>query len=352
MPGASLSVAFPHRPLRLFALSDVHTDFPDNQAWLEALSQNDFRGDALVLAGDVSDDSAILEATLRGLKARFAHVLFVPGNHELWVTRKASTKARDSLVKLHDVLALCARLGVHTEPTLLAGDTPGATPVLVVPLLSWHHASFDTEPDIDWLDIPPASKVMTDYVACSWPAGVDDRSDDVARLLDSLNDETWERKGFHPDAARECAPHVVTASHFQPRIELCPEKRFLFFPNLTKAIGSTFLGQRVQRIRPDVHIYGHTHFAYDLTLDDGIRYIQAALAYPHERKSRMSTLSIGDLKHGGPVLIYDSAGPGAFADRYECRWSDYYASHQRQPESREVPEWVSKRYKAKEGALS
>lgn len=66
----------------------------------------------------------------------------------------------------------------------------------------------------------------------------------------------------------------------------------------------------------------------------------------------MSTLSIGDLKHGGPVLIYDSAGPGAFADRYECRWSDYYASHQRQPESREVPEWVSKRYKAKEGALS
>jgi hypothetical protein len=41
--------------------------------------------------------------------------------------------ATDSLQKLHKVLQLCADLGVITQPTQLGG-------LLLVPLLSWHHA--------------------------------------------------------------------------------------------------------------------------------------------------------------------------------------------------------------------
>lgn len=51
---------------------------------------------------------------------------------------------------------------------------------------------------------------------------------------------------------------------------------------------------------------GHTHFAWDQTLDDGVRYIQAALAYPTERQQRMVTLAIGNLAVE-PVFIYDCA---------------------------------------------
>ena len=40
---------------------------------------------ALLLAGDVSDDLTILEQTLKDCVAAFDHVFFVPGNHCLWV---------------------------------------------------------------------------------------------------------------------------------------------------------------------------------------------------------------------------------------------------------------------------
>ena len=40
---------------------------------------------------------------------------------------------------------------------------------------------------------------------------------------------------------------------------------------LAKAVGSTYLRKRVETIRPDVHVFGHTHFGYDLEID-GIRY--------------------------------------------------------------------------------
>jgi hypothetical protein len=48
---------------------------------------------------------------------------------------------------------------------------------------------------------------------------------------------------------------------------LLPEKRFLYYSNLPKAVGSLPLGRRLQRLRPDIHIFGHTHFAWDATID-------------------------------------------------------------------------------------
>ena len=48
--------------------------------------------------------------------------------------------------------------------------------------------------------------------------------------------------------------------------ELLPEKRYLFYPNLAKAAGSTPLAQRLQALQPDIHVFGHTHFSWDATL--------------------------------------------------------------------------------------
>ena len=42
------------------------------RAWVESLSRSEYASDALIVAGDVSDDSAILAATLRAFKERFA----------------------------------------------------------------------------------------------------------------------------------------------------------------------------------------------------------------------------------------------------------------------------------------
>lgn len=48
---------------------------------------------------------------------------------------------------------------------------------------------------------------------------------------------------------------------------LLPEKRYLFYPNLAKAAGSGPLAQRLRALKPDVHIFGHTHFSWDTNIE-------------------------------------------------------------------------------------
>ncbi len=54
----------------------------------ETLSENAYQEDTLILAGDISDDQAILRSTFELMVRKFEHVFFVPGNHDLWVRRK------------------------------------------------------------------------------------------------------------------------------------------------------------------------------------------------------------------------------------------------------------------------
>ncbi|KAK9827915.1 hypothetical protein WJX74_008908 [Apatococcus lobatus] len=70
--------------MRVWAVSDLHTDYPDNLKWCEDLSIKDYQEDALIVAGDVSDDLSILEQTLSLLCKRWSHVFYTFGNHELW----------------------------------------------------------------------------------------------------------------------------------------------------------------------------------------------------------------------------------------------------------------------------
>ena len=57
----------------------------------------------------------------------------------------------------------------------------------------------------------------------------------------------------------------------------------LYQPNLAKAVGSQLLAKRIQQLRPVAHVFGHTHFNWDSTID-GVRYVQRPLAYPKERR--------------------------------------------------------------------
>lgn len=73
--------------MRIFALSDLHIDYDLNKQWIAQLSTDDYRDDVLILAGDVSDSLLLLEWCLKTLASRFKKVLYVPGNHDLWVIR-------------------------------------------------------------------------------------------------------------------------------------------------------------------------------------------------------------------------------------------------------------------------
>ena len=321
------------RPPRLFAISDLHADYEANFAWLsKTFSTGAFRGDGLIVAGDIAASTAVLQKTLALCVSSFAQTSFVVGNHDLWSDRGSGD---DSLAKLAKIDRLCAELGVATRPALVAG-------CVVAPIASWHHAAWDTEPEVTgWEKIPDHTRCMSDFYRCAFP-GLDQETDDVARHFDGLNG-ALEAEVAALRAAHPAAP-LVTFSHFVPRLELVPEKRFLYLPTLNKAVGSAFLQRRVDALRPDCHVFGHTHFGWDATVD-GVRYLQGCLAYPTERERRLSTVCASDFPHAsdGPLLVHD--GASGFPPTYTCGWSGFYAHHPRNPAVTHVlPDYVASAY--------
>lgn len=317
----------------MFVVSDLHTDYPENMDWVRRLEvgARDAGGvDALVVAGDVAETRDNFARTMEALRDRFEAVFYVPGNHDLWLRREGG-RYMDSLEKLTALLDACSELGVDTGPRTI-GDLG------IIPLFSWYHKSFDKEKDVNSVRVPSLEMACKDFHACQWPSDLGSDDEALAVYFDKLNDK-------NNDAIEEVkknSKQILTFSHFVPRQELCPEKRMLYYPNLPKVIGSDFLERRLRAIHSNredgaaCHVFGHTHFCWDSVVDE-IRYIQAPLAYPRERKRRMN---------GGegwlPFCVYrDGFNP----DIYPAIWSDYYNKNSREPENTQLAPWVAKYFR-------
>ena len=99
------------------------------------------REDWLIVCGDVSELSTDLEWALGVLRERFATVVWVPGNHDLWSTPGDPLGLRGEARYRH-LVAVCRRLSVLTpEDPYPLWDGPGG-PLTVVPLFVLYDYSF------------------------------------------------------------------------------------------------------------------------------------------------------------------------------------------------------------------
>ena len=71
----------------LWAISDLHTGHAGNKPVTESLYPSTPE-DWLIVAGDVAERTDDIRWSLDLLRHRFAKVVWVPGNHELWTTGK------------------------------------------------------------------------------------------------------------------------------------------------------------------------------------------------------------------------------------------------------------------------
>ena len=67
------------RMSRIFAISDIHVDIPENLRLVESWSTSEFQHDVLIVAGDVTDNMALLKTVLKSLTEKFYKVCYVPG---------------------------------------------------------------------------------------------------------------------------------------------------------------------------------------------------------------------------------------------------------------------------------
>ena len=74
--------------MKLYAISDLHVGFKENREALLALPAHP--ADWLILCGDIGDTPQQLDFALQVLGQKFAKLIWVPGNHELWTVPRAT----------------------------------------------------------------------------------------------------------------------------------------------------------------------------------------------------------------------------------------------------------------------
>src|SRR5579859_6287080 len=96
-------------PSRLFAVSDLHLGYRANREIADRIKPVG-PDDWLLIAGDVSERVSDLEWVLRLLTSRFARVVWVPGNHDLWTHASDPVALRGEERYLH-LVDVCRRAG-------------------------------------------------------------------------------------------------------------------------------------------------------------------------------------------------------------------------------------------------
>ncbi|MEW8505067.1 MAG: metallophosphoesterase [Candidatus Thiodiazotropha sp.] len=243
--------------MRVFTVSDIHTDYRENDHWVRSLSNSDYVDDILILAGDISDSTPRVIDCFNQLKRKFKTLFYVPGNHDLWV-RGASPSKADSIDKFFELLALCRDCGVVTEQRSVNRLT-------IRPMFSWYDLRFGEVSDElfgKWMD----------FFHCRWPETLATPMEQNRYFLqqNSLDEKPVDNT-------------VITFSHFLPRIDLMPSYIPHRHREIYPVLGSPLLDRQIRTLNSKIHIYGHSHVNREVRIE-GIDYINNAFGYPSETR--------------------------------------------------------------------
>ena len=224
------------------------------------------RDDWLILAGDVCEREDDLAWVLDALCPRFARVIWVPGNHELWTLPGEGEK---DAPKYDRLVALCRSRGVLTpedDYPLWPGDGP---PTVIAPLFllydySFRPAGVEREHAVDW--------ALEKGILCA----------DEKLLSPSPypSRDAWCRARCDATQARLCAidPSTTTVliNHFPLRQS---HARLPLIPRFSIWCGTTRTDDWHTRFRARVVVYGHLHIRRTHH-DDGVRFEEVSVGYP------------------------------------------------------------------------
>ncbi len=262
----TISVERPSR-MRVFAVSDVHTDFKGNMVWLNefvAWVGDQYKNDVIIVAGDISHDMGIIETTLTLFTRAFGHVFHVCGNHELWVVPKTET-VKHAYHKLLEIQEVCLKLGVNCSPVIFASSDKSEKPLVVCPLLTWYEPQFSGRSQ---------RAAMEGFdMACRWM----ETDQEITTFMLSCNAIDSVKALGNVATSR-----VVTFSHFLPREEL-----FWGWSALREVMGSVRIDEQIRALHSQVHVFGHSHMDAD-RLTSGVRYVQHALGSEPRNRTHSS----------------------------------------------------------------
>jgi 3',5'-cyclic AMP phosphodiesterase CpdA len=257
---------------RLLAVSDLHVRYPENRAFTETLRPTS-DGDWLIVAGDVGERFDDIMWTLKLMRERFAEVIWVPGNHDLWTHKQGDSELRGE-ARYQRLVQLCRELGVHTpeDPYLVWRGDGG--PATVVPLFLLYDYTF----------LPAGTTTSEEGLEAAYKAGV------------VCTDEHLLHPDPYPTRAAWCAARVAESERRLAGID--PElptvlinhwpltrlpTEVLRYPEFALWCGTERTADWHVRYRATTVVYGHLHIPR-VIMEDGVRFVEASLGYPREQK--------------------------------------------------------------------
>jgi 3',5'-cyclic AMP phosphodiesterase CpdA len=260
--------------MKLYAISDLHLGYEANRRTLSQIAPHP--GDWLILAGDVGETEAHLELAFQQLKPRFARLVWVPGNHELWTLPGSEETARGRF-KYDALVELCRSHGVLTPEDPYPIVTIGGREIRVAPLFLLYDYSF-RPPDI------PIERA-TDWAI---EAGIE-CADEVLLHPDPYAGRVeWcharcEFTQRRLEAERNDLPTVLI-NHFPLRADLARLPRI---PRFSIWCGTRRTEDWHLRFNATVVVSGHLHIRSTSYRDD-IRFEEVSLGYPRQWSGKIT----------------------------------------------------------------
>jgi 3',5'-cyclic AMP phosphodiesterase CpdA len=255
----------------VWAISDIHVGHPQNRSDFENLPY--LPGDWLIIAGDVGESEEHLHFAFDVAQSRFARVLWVPGNHELWSLSRDRGPHGESRY-LH-LVELCRRRGVLTPEDAYARWPNDESPTHLIALLM---VLYDYSYRAPWLSKVDALRICEErQVMCAdevllrtdpWP-GIEAWC--AARVVESERRLTAERAG---------GVRFVLVNHFPLRAEMALVPRL---PGFEMWCGTRQTEDWHVRFPVEVVVSGHLHLRSSL-IRDGVRFEEVSFGYPRERR--------------------------------------------------------------------
>ena len=259
---------------KLLAVSDLHVGFPENREIVADLRPQSPQ-DWLLVAGDVGEFAADIEWALRALSERFATVVWVPGNHELWTHRRDPVQLRGEVRYWH-LVDMCRSLGVITpEDPYPVWDGAGG-PAMIAPLFLLYDYTF----------LPAGADTKAAALAMAYDSGVVCSDERMLHPDPYPSREAWcqARLAVTERRLAERDPELpaILVNHF-PLVR--EPTRVLRYPVFAPWCGTTATADWHRRFGAAAVVYGHLHIPRT-TRYDGVPFEEVSYGYPREWRRR------------------------------------------------------------------